>query len=281
MRVVLLLLTLLSGLSVAAAQERVEIAIDDGRPLQGILFRPQGPGPFPAIVALHGCGGLGSNAAALNTRHADWAARLVEKGFMVLFPDSYSSRGLGPQCLVKDRTVRPGKERVVDAQAAKTWLQERTDVMHDRISLLGWSNGGSSVLWSIASDKKGRDLKPDFYKAIAFYPGCRLIAEAAQRRAWQNRIPMMILIGEADTWTPADQCRQLVWAANTGDTKDGGKATIISYPGAVHEFDHPDRKPTRRTGLAFTGDDSGEAMVGTEPEAREDALRQVPDFLTR
>jgi dienelactone hydrolase len=61
---------------------------------------------------------------------------------------------------------------------------------------------------------------------------------------------------------------------------DAGKtAAIISYPGAAHDFDHPDLKLTKRTGLAFTGDDSGEAMVGTDPAAREDAIRRVPEFI--
>ncbi len=277
MRLLVFILGLLCPLLPAVAQERVSIPLPDGQSLTGVLFLPAGPGPFPAVVALHGCGGLGSASAMVGGRHKDWGQQLVAQGYIVLFPDSFSSRGLGSQCVVRDRTVRPGKERVMDAIAAKSWLQQRGDVMPQRVSLLGWSNGGSSVLWATARDKKPRDDKPDFNAAIAFYPGCRLVAQSAERRDWESRLPLLILIGEADTWTPAEPCRQLVKL-----TQDGGRdATLVTYPNAVHEFDHPDRKPTKRTGLAFTGDDSGEAMVATDPEARQDALTRVPAFLKR
>lgn len=260
-----------------AVQESVKIPLTDGFLLSGVLFKPSGPGPFPAVVALHGCGGLGNGSTPVTARHVDWGRQLAGQGYMVLFPDSYSSRGLGPQCLVRDRTVRPSKERVIDAFAAKAWLQQRADVLSTKVSLLGWSNGGSSVLWSAASDKKPRDSNPDFQAAVAFYPGCRVVAQSAERRDWQSRLPMLILIGDADTWTPAEPCRQLAALSQT----NGGNISIVTYPNAVHDFDHPDRKPTKRTGLAYTGDDSGEAMVGTDPAAREDALRRVPQFLKR
>jgi dienelactone hydrolase len=269
---VLALLTCLSSVPLAA-QERVEIPGGDEKPLKAILFKPAGQGPFPAVIALHGCGGLGTRGG-LGARHADWAERLRALGVMVLFPDSFGSRGLDSQCLVADRTVRPGRERVTDTYAARAYLLARSDVSADRISLLGWSNGASSVLWSIAADKKPRDGQPDFRAAVAFYPGCRLVAQAAERRDWENRIPLLVLIGEADTWTPAAPCRQLVRSA----TQAGRQASVVSYPGAAHDFDHPSLKLTRRTGLAFTGDGSGEAYVGTDPSAREDALLRVPDF---
>jgi dienelactone hydrolase len=262
------------ALAPAMAQESVEIPNGDEKPLKGVLFRPDGPGPFPAVIALHGCGGLGANGK-LGARHADWAERLKSQGMMVLFPDSFGSRGLGSQCLVADRTVRPGKERVSDTYAARAFLMDRADVRKDRVSLLGWSNGGSTVLWSVAAEKKPRDDRPDFHAAVSFYPGCRLVAQAAERRDWVARLPLLLLIGEADTWTPAAPCRQVVKTA----TDAGRPAAIISYPGAAHDFDHPSLKLTKRTGLAFTGDDSGEAMVGTDPAAREDAIRRVPEFL--
>lgn len=262
------------ALAPALAQEAVQIPNGDEKPLKGLMFKPDGPGPFPAVIALHGCGGLGSNGK-LSSRHADWAERLKAQGMIVLFPDSFGSRGLGSQCLVADRTVRPSRERVADTYAARTFLLERPDVRADRVSLLGWSNGGSSVLWSVAAERRPRDGKPDFHAAVSFYPGCRLVAQAAERRDWETRLPLLLLIGEADTWTPAAPCRQLIKASNEA----GKPAAIISYPGAAHDFDHPSLTLTKRTGLAFTGDDSGEAMVGTDPAAREDAIRRVPEFL--
>jgi dienelactone hydrolase len=269
-------LLIFSGFSpFALAQERIELPMGDGKPLSAALYRPVGQGPFPAVVALHGCGGLTASNGQVSARHEDWGKTLASKGYMVIFPDSYGSRGLGSQCLVKDRTVRPAKERVADAIAAKNWLQQQADVKADRVSLLGWSNGGSSVLWSVAAEKKPKDAQPDFRSAIAFYPGCRLLAQSAERRDWESRIPLLILIGEADTWTPSAPCKQLVATA----VAQGRKASIITYENALHEFDHPNRKLTKRTGLAFTSDDSGEAMVGTDPTAREDAMIRVPAFL--
>src|SRR4051794_7349681 len=66
--------------------------------LKGILYKPHGSGAHPGVVALHGCGGLYDRNGALNARHADWAARLAQQGFLVLFPDSFGSRAAGPQC---------------------------------------------------------------------------------------------------------------------------------------------------------------------------------------
>jgi dienelactone hydrolase len=274
MRALALALTTVLFAACASAQEAVEIPNGDDKPLRGLLFRPSGPGPFPAVIALHGCGGIGAKGK-LNARHGDWAERLRALGHIVLFPDSFGSRGLESQCLVTERTVRPGRERVSDTLAARAFLQSRPDVRAERISLLGWSNGALSLLWAVAADRKPKDGRPDFHAAVAFYPGCRLVAQAAERRDWEARLPLLVLIGEADTWTPAAPCRQVVRAA----TEAGRQAAIVSYPGAVHDFDHPSLKPTRRTGLAFTGDDSGEAMVGTDPAAREDVIRRVPAFL--
>ena len=59
------LVTLAARLStgIAAAQERVTFpAIDtpgtSSTVLSGLLYRPAGSGPFPAVVGLHGCNGL-------------------------------------------------------------------------------------------------------------------------------------------------------------------------------------------------------------------------------
>jgi dienelactone hydrolase len=253
--------------------ERVKLPGEEVN-LNGMLFRPAGPGPFPAVVALHGCGGLWDRVGGLSARHADWGNRLAQAGLIVLMPDSFGSRGLGSQCGTKESRVRASRERVADALAARRWLQARADVKPRRVSLLGWANGGATVLAAIRTDRSPADGQPDFAKAVAFYPGCRVQAESP---TFEARVPALLLIGEADDWTPVAPCDRLVKAARGR----GENFEIVIYPGALHDFDHPSRAPVRREGLAFTPDGSGTANVGTDPAARDDALKRVPEFLAR
>lgn len=255
----------------AGGYERVRITHDDYE-LDAVLYRPAGPGPFPAVVALHGCGGLWRDKDTLSSRHTDWGERLVAAGFIVLMPDSYGSRGLGSQCGVKDLTIRPSRERVGDAAAARRWLQERPDVRQDAISLLGWSGGGSTILAAIRRDRRPADKRPDFLRAVAFYPGCRTQSES---RSFEARLPTLILMGEADDWTPPAPCDFLAKAARAR----GEPVDLVVYPGAVHDFDHPRLELREKEGIAFSATGTGKAMVGTDPAAREDAIRRVKAFL--
>jgi dienelactone hydrolase len=256
-----------------AAAETVTFRGDDVT-LSALLYKPGGAGPFPAVVALHGCAGLWGRNGEISARHADWAERLQQDGFLVLLPDSFGSRGAGPQCRSSDRVTRPSRERVADTRAAKAYLQSRTDVKADAISLLGWSNGGSTVLYAVERGRGARDGKPDFAKAIAFYPGCRVPAE---RENWRARLPILILVGAADDWTPAGPCQDLVATAK----RLGSPASIVVYPGAYHDFDHPNLPVRVHKGLAYTGNRKGVAHTGTDPAARADAIKRVPAFLAR
>ncbi len=256
-----------------AAAETVRFP-GDGLTLAGTLERPAGPGPFPAVVALHGCGGLYGKDGALSPRHADWRERLVKLGFIVLFPDSFGPRGAESQCRTQDRVTRPSRERVADALAAKAYLLTRRDVKADAISLLGWSNGGSTVLYTIRAGRRLPQGQPDFAKAVAFYPGCRTPAESGK---WSARLPLLLLVGAADDWTPAAPCRDLEADSKTA----GAPVTLVTYPGAYHDFDHPNQPVRRHKGLAYTADGSGIAHSGTDPAARADAILRVPAFLAR
>jgi poly(3-hydroxybutyrate) depolymerase len=109
--------------AMAAEPQRVTFASADRQatPLTGYLLRPAGGGPFPAIVALHGCSGVGSRDRVLSQRHADWGDRLVRAGYVVLFPDSFGPRGAKSLCSTRDRVIRPAG-RADDARGAAAWL---------------------------------------------------------------------------------------------------------------------------------------------------------------
>src|SRR5262249_39190880 len=54
------------------------------------LSRPDGPGPFPAVVIMHDCSGLRPRSSGAPGR---WAKELVGRGYVVIMPDSFSTRG--------------------------------------------------------------------------------------------------------------------------------------------------------------------------------------------
>jgi dienelactone hydrolase len=179
-------LTLVAIASVAAAlaadaasppsPRQVDIPLDKGM-LHAQLYKPDGDGPFPVVIALHACGGLAGHSEQVAPRYRDWAEQLLKAGNAVLLPDSYGSRELGPQCRVKERHVRARRERVADIMASRQWLLQQPWAAHDRISLLGWADGASALLWAVRPQLSSRNVEPDFRSAIAFYPGCRISAE--------------------------------------------------------------------------------------------------------
>ena len=260
------------AVAVAAAPETVEFREGD-LALKGVLFRPEGNGPFPAVVAMHNCAGLTNpSSGTIRTRYRDWAQQLVKMGFVVLFPDSYGPRGLGSQCGDRNQTIRSDHERVADALAARRWLLQRGDVKGDHISLLGWSNGATSVLWTVRPRGKRED-RGDFRSAVAFYPACRRL----DTTAWSARVPTLILIGALDDWSSPQECERMV----AGAKGRSARASIVVYPGAFHDFDHPSRPLQVRGGFARSADGSGRIHTGTNATARADAQKRVAQWLER
>ena len=256
----------------AAEPETVDIPIGETR-LRAVVYRPEGNGPFPAVVGLHACSGLNNSSGAIASRYRDWGQRLAQAGFAVVLPDSYGSRGLGSQCGVRARAARNDRERVADVKAARAWLHDQPWVAGDRISLLGWSSGAIAALWAVRPRAVAADGRPDFRSAVVLYPGCRRLLDAA----WSTRVPTLVLLAGSDDQTSAATCQQMVAGAR------GRSARIVVhvYSGAYHDFDHPNRRVQVRTGSAFSKDGSGRVHSGTHPAARADALRRVPEWLKR
>ena len=274
LRLTALFLMLLMSAARAApevAPHQVEIPLASGT-LHAQLYKPAGEGPFPTVIALHGCGGLGGHADAVQARYRDWAERLLKSGNAVLLPDSYGSRELGPQCRVKEMHIKARRERVADIAASRAWLMKQAWVARDRVSLIGWANGASALLWAVRPQSAARDAAPDFRAAIAFYPDCRISAGLG----WSARVPTLVLIGADDDVSSPPACRQMV----DGARGRSALARIVVYPGAYHDFD---RANTPLHAAAASGDIAApeHGHLGTDSEARAESQKEVAEWLAR
>ena len=251
--------------------ETVEIPVagDRAATIKAYLRRPISPSAAPVVVGLHGCGGLLTASGRLSAREAAWAETLVSDGYAVLFPDSFNPRGYRQICTFApaDRPIRP-HHRVNDSSAVVAWLASQSFADASRIALLGWSHGGSTTLLAVDGNRRPA-IVPAPRIAIAFYPGCR---QPLERDDYAPAIPLTILIGSADDWTPPAPCRAL--AAKF-------PIRLIEYPEAVHAFDSPNS--ARRTRTDVTAPVAGQVgvQVGTDPVARAAAFKEVRAILAK
>jgi dienelactone hydrolase len=242
------------------------------RTLHAQLYKPDGDGPFPVVIALHGCGGLDGHSEPVQPRYRDWAEHLVKAGSAVLLPDSYGSRELGPQCRVREHRVSARRERVADIMASKQWLLQQPWAARDRISLLGWANGASALLWAVRPQLSSRNVEPDFRSAVAFYPDCRI----SSGLGWSARVPTLLLIGAKDDVSSPPACRQMV----DGARGRSALASIVVYPGAYHDFDRANFPLHAISGTSDAAlPDRGH--LGTDAEARADSQKRVAEWLAR
>src|SRR5258708_11954796 len=97
---------------------QVDIPLSSGI-LHAQLYKPDGDGPFPVVIALHGCGGLAGHSEPVQARYREWAEQLLKAGNAAVVPKSFASRELGPRCRVQDDTVLSRPQRVADIIASR------------------------------------------------------------------------------------------------------------------------------------------------------------------
>jgi dienelactone hydrolase len=245
------------------------------------VTKPDGAGPFPAVVIAHDCSGLGPRSSGAPDR---WARELVRRGYVVLIFDSFSTRGFPDGVCTnsspKRNNVTPA-HRVVDAYASLAHARTLPYVDGRRVGLMGGSHGGSTTLASMLAPDD--DTSPSaqlkragFAAAVALYPSC-----TPGGRVWHNASgvyrpigPLLILIGEKDDWTPAEPCRRLTDAARARSYP----VSIKIYPGAHHAFDSANPVRYVATRINANSPSGRGATTGGDPRAWEDAIREVVAF---
>ncbi len=231
-----------------------ELKVEPGLPLWGHLGKPEGAGPFPAVVMMHGCAGI-------HPTHVRWAELLNEAGYVTLILDSFRPRSIFNVCTAAPDLDLPLK-RVFDAYGALAYLQELPYVEPDRIGLIGWSHGAIAALEAVHNEAITTPLPQRFRAAVAFYPYCPTYHDFD--------LPVLILIGEADDWTPARLCEVL-------QSRNGDSLDLVIYPGAYHSFDVVELKG----GLSVPGTYSKPRWLKYDGQAHRDATERVKAFLEK
>ena len=94
-----------------------------------------------------------------------------------------------------------GQMRVADVAGALDWLNAQPFVRKNDIGLIGHSHGGWTTMRAVQGNfgLAQRGLRA----AVAYYPSCSAQFDR------NVSVPLLILIGDKDDWTPAENCRRL------------------------------------------------------------------------
>ena len=226
---------------------------DTGRRItnvSGYLTKPDGGGPFGAVVLLHGCPGL----PPAYKRLMEWAEWYRVRGWVSIAIDSFAPRGLSIVCNAATATDRAG-----DAYAAMRYLAEQPFVKKDRVVVHGMSHGGWTVLRALDESMYGGEPLR-FAAGIAYYPVCANMGRPLYA-------PGIVLIGELDDTPPGAPCREL-GNASRGDSHP---IEVTIYPGAYHAFDFAAPRRVNDFGM----------VLEYSPAATADAEQRVDAFLRR
>lgn len=189
------------------------------------IKKPQGDGPFPAIIFVSGCSGYKWTDIAWK-HYNTIADKFVAKGYAVMMYDFYASRPNKSSCMDVD-----AREVVQEVMLTAKYLKTLAYIKQNEINLHGWSFGGIITLQTVNQDVS----KDIFKKAIAYYPMC------SKKQKWQSHVPILIQSGSLDDVTPFMNCRTLI-----DNSPDASKVKFRVIPGGRHAFDfvgYPEKKP--------------------------------------
>jgi len=181
------------------------------------MRRPEGPGPFSAVMLVPVCSGMWKKEHV--THYREMAERLNATGYLTVHVDYVAARGLTNAC----GSFVPPDEIARDIVVVAKHLRSLPLVNPTRIDAIGESLGGGGVLATLT--EAVRDEAPPFRRAVAFYPVCRGLSPL------RAKAELLMLFGALDGMTPSDSCQPLV-----GQLAKPSDVQVRVYPGARHGF---------------------------------------------
>ena len=198
------------------------------RDVRAMLFLPadaKPAHPVPAVVLLHGSAG---NAVERGERYGE---PLAAMGVAVLVIETYASRpDLGSSYLTRVLNITETMF-VADAYAGLRYLSVHPEIDARHTALIGFSYGGMATTYALYAQMADKVAPPGlrFVGHVAYYAPC--IARFRDSRT--TGAPLLMLYGQDDQLIDPKRCDQVA-----DDLRGGGSVVqIISYPGAVHQWD--------------------------------------------
>ena len=212
--------------------ELVSYSSFDGREVPAWIHKPQGEGPHPVIIRIHG-GPEGQARPMFSTTFQFWVANL---GAAVIQPNVRGSTGYGKTYVGLDNGFQR-EDAVRDIGALLDWIETQPDLDASRVALYGGSYGGYMVLASAVHysdrisavvDNVGISNFVSFLENTQDYRRDRRRQEYGDERDPEMRahlerisplnnvsriaVPMFIIQGQNDPRVPVSEATQMVEA---------------------------------------------------------------------
>jgi carboxymethylenebutenolidase len=215
----------------------------DADTVRGVLYRPAGKGPFPAVIVIHGDMGL-------NDTIKERAKALADSGFVALCVDLYRGEKVDnmDDAHIMDRGV-PEERVKTDLKAAVDFLAGRDDVKADRLGVVGFDMGGGYALDAAIADSR--------LKAVVSCDG-RVPASAARLAPLKASV-LWLVAGKSLGLTP-DVRQGFEKAMKKADKK----LTIQVFDSAEDGFVAPAKKPTTQDKNATEAWEKAETFLKDE-----------------
>jgi len=216
----LLLSLFLATFAFASTSKNVSYKSGD-ETVQGVLYAPEGKGPFPAILVIHEWWGL-------NDWVKEQAGKLSDLGYVTLALDLYRGKvATTPDEAHEIMRGVPEDRAKRDLHAAFEFLKFQPDVKKDRIASIGWCMGGGYSL-DVALEE------PTLRAAVINYG--HLVTDASSVEKIQASI--LGMFGGQDRGIPVEDVKKFEALLK----EKGKKVEVVIYPDAGHAFENPNNK---------------------------------------
>jgi dienelactone hydrolase len=198
----------------------------------GHLFLPPGDAKVPAVLLVHGSGGIYSAMLEF------WPKALNAAGIAVFSMDSFNPRGV--KSTAEDQSQVPFAADTADAFAALKLLATHPRIDPQRIAIMGFSRGGITVQRSAVERIIASQKLPDGLRFAAHIPvysgGCVGVFRLRVKPGVFSKAPQLWIHGNADDYAGMPPCE--TYAKQIAEA--GTPVEFVVLEGAAHKFDADD-----------------------------------------